>query len=576
MRPMRRGLAVPVSVLVALIAVFASVPAAEIPPDRLHAIPEGARESRPRGPKTPPTGAEIVNPAEFCRSDAMVIFWKSYHAQELTDMCRAVARDDRVYCCVSSSSEQAAAAAHLSAAGVEMGNVDFHMTYNGSVWIRDYGPFCVYDDGRLSITDCEYGIGGLFDAIPVSIAQNEGLPWFRSTLLHHGGNHITDGNGTGFFSENLTDFNSGWTMEEIEDEMAAYLGLESLVVFGTMEGDVTGHCDMFVKLLNDTLFVVGEYAEPGDAVGDDAAFLNDLAATLADTKNVDGRYFEVRRIPMNPIDAVHDYNRTYTNSLIFNNKVLVPTYDTELDAPALQVYAACMPGHEIIGIDCRDVIQYLGAIHCISNTIHDANPLIILHAPPATAQFGDTPLLDCRLNPRFGDRVVELHYRPAGGARATTIDAVFDNGVWHAQLPPVADDFDYWFTARVFTPADTLETVLPETAPASVFTVDVQGSTAADPLPRAAHSLSVWPNPCNPRAVLAFTLDREATVDLAVYDAAGRRVNTLASARPLPPGEHRFAWDGTDAAGRALPSALYLARLSAAGTRLTERITLLR
>ena len=73
----------------------------------------------------------------------------------------------------------------------------------------------------------------------------------------------------------------------------------------------------------------------------------------------------------------------YTNSLILNDRVLVPIYDTELDARALQVYAECLPDHEIVGIDCRGVIQYLGAIHCISSALHHDNPLIILHAPLA-------------------------------------------------------------------------------------------------------------------------------------------------------------------------------------------------
>jgi agmatine deiminase len=570
-RLVRAGLA---ATLLLHLAVPAPARPPEIPADRLHTLPEGVRTPRPRVPKTPPPGLEIVNPAEFCRADAMVISWTSWHAQELIDMCLAVAGDDRVLVCVSSASERNQASVQLSAAGVEMANIDFFLTVDGSVWVRDYGPYCAYDDGELAVVDFFYGLGGSYDDIPIYIAQDEGLPWYQSSLLHHGGNHITDGNGMGFFSTNLTAHNPGWSWAQIENEMKDYLGLRSLVVFGTMEGDVTGHCDMFVKLLNDTLFVVGEYAEPGDAVGDDAAFLDDLAASLDALTNLDGRDFEVRRLPMNPIGGIYDYNRTYVNSLILNDRVLVPIYDTELDARALQVYAECLPDHEIVGIDCRGVIQYLGAIHCISSALHHDNPLIILHAPLAAAQFGEAPVLDCRLNPRFTDRDVELHYRPAGGT-AEIIAAEFSGGVWRAQLPPLADDIDYWFVARAHTAALTMETALPADAPAVVFTVDVQGETAVGPAPRLARALTARPNPCNPRTVFAFALDRPASVDLRIYDVAGRLQRRLLDGRRLYD-DQEVAWDGRDDAGQALPSGIYLARLQAGPERSVMRVSLVR
>ena len=558
-----------------LTTVFATVPAAadEIPTSRLHLIPQRTADQAPPATKTPPTGTEIVNPAEFCRADAMIISWTNWHAPELTDMCLAVGKTERILVTVSGPTEQAQAYTALVTAGVNMDNIDFLQTANASVWIRDYGPFCIYDDGQLAITDCDYGMGGDFDAVPIDIADDAGLPWYRSDLMHHGGNHISDGNGTGFFSANLTEFNPGWSLADIEQELSDYMGLEQVVVFGRMDGDMTGHCDMFVKLLNDTLLVVGEYADPGDAVGDDAAFLDDLAASLDGLKNVDGRRFEVRRIPMNPIvSGSYDVNRTYTNSLILNDYVLVPIYDTPLDEPALQVYRDCMPQHTIVGIDCQDVIEYLGAIHCISNTLHDANPLVILHDVVTTADWGDEPVLSCRLNPRFTDRTVQLHYQAVGGTKAV-VDAVFSGGVWRAQLPPVSDDFEYWFTAEVTTDAGVMTASLPRTAPDSTYTVDVQGSSPA-PLPAvSAVSLTAHPNPFNPRTQFTFALASPATVDLVVYDLAGRLQRRLFDGVDCATGPHEVIWDGGDDQGRALPSGVYLARLSLGADRNTTALT---
>jgi len=69
-----------------------------------------------------------------------------------------------------------------------------------------------------------------------------------------------------------------------------------------------------------------------------------------------------------------------------------------------------------------------------------------------------------------------------------------------------------------------------------------------------------YPNPFNPQTVLPLALARAQTVDLAVYDVAGRRVRTLLSG-PLAAGDHEVRWDGRDDAARELPSGTYFARL---------------
>jgi hypothetical protein len=71
-------------------------------------------------------------------------------------------------------------------------------------------------------------------------------------------------------------------------------------------------------------------------------------------------------------------------------------------------------------------------------------------------------------------------------------------------------------------------------------------------------SLAVTPNPAR-TAHIAFQLPRQATVDLAIVDLAGRRVATLASG-PLPAGAHQRTWT---AAG-ARPG-VYFVRLRAGG-----------
>jgi hypothetical protein len=72
------------------------------------------------------------------------------------------------------------------------------------------------------------------------------------------------------------------------------------------------------------------------------------------------------------------------------------------------------------------------------------------------------------------------------------------------------------------------------------------------------------PNPFNPATVIRFDLARAATVSLGVYDVTGRRVADLVRG-DLAAGPHTVAWQGRDAAGRVLPSGVYVYRLAADG-----------
>jgi hypothetical protein len=93
--------------------------------------------------------------------------------------------------------------------------------------------------------------------------------------------------------------------------------------------------------------------------------------------------------------------------------------------------------------------------------------------------------------------------------------------------------------------------------------------------PAARVELAVQPNPFNPRTRVSFELPSDADAVLALFDARGHRVAILHDG-PLAAGSHRFDWNGTDAAGRALPSGVYLARLTAGRLTAAAKLTLVR
>jgi flagellar hook assembly protein FlgD len=67
------------------------------------------------------------------------------------------------------------------------------------------------------------------------------------------------------------------------------------------------------------------------------------------------------------------------------------------------------------------------------------------------------------------------------------------------------------------------------------------------------------PNPSRGAIGMELALASESDVDLAVFDAAGRRVTTLLSGH-VPAGRQSLTWDGRESNGHSAPAGLYFAR----------------
>jgi PKD repeat protein len=104
------------------------------------------------------------------------------------------------------------------------------------------------------------------------------------------------------------------------------------------------------------------------------------------------------------------------------------------------------------------------------------------------------------------------------------------------------------------------------------------------PVARAAsapHYLTLWmgaPAPSPSTGTVRIDLGVPAggaSVDLALYDSAGRRVATL-FAGGLSEGRQAVIWDGRDESGRDVPAGIYFARASANGRTETHKLIVAR
>ncbi len=90
-----------------------------------------------------------------------------------------------------------------------------------------------------------------------------------------------------------------------------------------------------------------------------------------------------------------------------------------------------------------------------------------------------------------------------------------------------------------------------------------------------ARLLDAYPNPFNPHTTIDFTVERQQSVNIAVYDISGKQVAQLTDAHYMP-GTHTVDWRGLDSAGRAASSGIYLVQLRTPDTVESRKIMLVR
>ncbi|MFX1412165.1 MAG: hypothetical protein ACFFA6_17630, partial [Promethearchaeota archaeon] len=83
------------------------------------------------------------------------------------------------------------------------------------------------------------------------------------------------------------------------------------------------------------------------------------------------------------------------------------------------------------------------------------------------------------------------------------------------------------------------------------------------------------PNPMNPYTVIRFDLATAEHVELALFDACGRKIRTLV-AREMQPGHYAEMWNGLDDAGEPVAPGMYFCRLETSGYKETRKVVLLR
>lgn len=266
--------------------------------------------------------------------------------------------------------------------GIDLSRITIVEVPTNDTWARDFGPLTVEVDGRPTLLDFTFNAWGMKFAADRDNLITSRIHWpvplenHRDMVLE-GGSVETDGRGTLLTTSQCLlspNRNPWWSKEEITEELKRRLGVKKVLWLdhGAVPGDDTdSHIDTLARLAPGNVIIHGS-ALPENEEYDE---LLKMKAQLGTFTDADGKPFSLVGLPA-PSRIVdengHRLPATYANYLITNHRVLVPTYgQPDNDACALETIASVFADREVVGIDCRPLIEQHGSLHCITMQLHE-------------------------------------------------------------------------------------------------------------------------------------------------------------------------------------------------------------
>ena len=396
--------------------------------------------------KNPPQ-KEIRVPAQWERSDKILIRWP-YDEYGLDTFFENMAKEIAEVChlevVVDSQSTADDVSSELQNYGVNMANVSFFITTTDTIWIRDYGPISIEDvsNGDIEYMNMMYDRYNRWDddAFPWKYAKSNGVVWYNMTngsswLRLEGGNFLVDGAGIEYstnriFEQNDPNNGGDLTHDEVIQWMTSYYNLWDFRNVTMMTNDGTGHIDMEIKLLNETTVLISQLNDTSDP---DYQVLEYNTKFFENHTARNGMHYNIVRVPLVKDSGTY---YTYSNSLIVNNKVLVPIYGLSEDNEALQAYRDAMPGYQVVGIDASSIIDMNGAIHCTTMQIPEHNIPPKLSIYPVNAVAGENITVKVHIDDEQGIKWAKLYYNTSEDSQIKVIRMKsIGSGDYEADIP---------------------------------------------------------------------------------------------------------------------------------------------
>ncbi|MCD4665758.1 MAG: agmatine deiminase family protein [Bacteroidales bacterium] len=513
---------------------------------------------------TDPPPGEIRNIAEFDQMEGVLIRYPfGINYQLIAGMSEEII----VTTIVETQSQQNYITGQYESHGVNMENVNFLLAESDSYWTRDYGPWYVtYGEDQIGIVDFIYNRPRPLDnAIPLAMADFLGIEWFGMELIHAGGNYMTDGMGISSSSELVWEENPTMTHEEIDQMVNEYLGINTYHVIPDPNNTYIDHIDCWGKFLDIDKVLIRE-VPPTHSQYDE---IEATADYYANQVSAYGNNYEVYRV-------FTPNNQPYTNSLILNNRVLVPITGSPWDDDAIASYQEVMPGYDIIGF--TGSWESTDALHCRTKGIADRNMLYIKHLP----LFGIQPFqpdyeIEAEITaysgqPIYNDSVRVVYW--INGGNQEEIVMTYEGGKLYSAVisgVPENPEISYYIHAADESGKSVNHPFIGEPDP-HIFSVGEELTGISNSITDI--QINNYPNPFCDKTTIEFTLRETSSVLLEIYNYQGKNIYTLID-KELNSGSYLFDWHGIDKSGMKVRNGIYFYRLKTGTAELTRKMILI-
>ena len=306
--------------------------------------------------------------------------WLAAAQQLFTSMCAHISQYQKVVIACDTSLDIDELNTQLAQHQVNMENIILKSIPANDIWARDHGPITISVDSHPKILDFSFNAWGqkyAFDKDNLINSRLKEQGVYATNiepvdLVLEGGSIEYDGHGTLMTTANCLlnpNRNPGLNQQQIQQQLTDLFGLQQLIWLqhGHLEGDDTdAHIDTLARFGPDNALVYVQCLDPQDVHFE---ALQKMEMELQQARDAQGQPYRLFPVPMVPAIHSADGDRlpaTYANFLMTNRQVLVPIYGQSTDQQALDIVQQAFPNLQVVGLNCRVLIEQYGSLHCVT------------------------------------------------------------------------------------------------------------------------------------------------------------------------------------------------------------------
>lgn len=479
---------------------------------------------------------EKITPPTFEKNEGLILRWNNVPSLDSTVslVTAIISTNDKVWIVYDNNNSPSVSelANQLSLFGANLSNVSFIASATENPWLGDYGPIAgyYYDNNSFNrhFADASYGNNLMphSDFLPLTLASEFGFDYSSLPLQIDVSNLQLDGIGRAYVSDKVLTDNSQLTKEQIIEILYTNLSLNYVTILPSIaeSGGERGEISRLIKFIDPESLLVTSFPENTPYYEESEALADSLSNIFNDT----GRKFKVYRVQAAPVDN-NQYATTmdgkigsYTSTLVFNNKVIIPQFGKEQDTEALNLIHQIYKGYEIHSIPAAHLADLNGSLNRMAIFVPQEEIFRMRHSKITEAQqFQEEMWVNVFAQTWLGVDSIQVFYRIHPETEFTSLNSIGCCGGNSGYLSgySATDTISYYIKAYYGNISQTL----PIAAPSATYTFWFD-AFAAMKNQLSQNQIEIFPNPVSDKINLKYSPDEIRLSSWGLFNSHGIRI----------------------------------------------------